>query len=121
MGEDGSLALEGTACLGEPKDLTTVGAQISKIKPVKDPLLIMEGVEKTVGRKGQKVPVCITDWNMDLKNLGHGTFPYTLGEKLQIITENHAWFQEGDVSSPWGRPIVPPCVMHALMYPQMAP
>ena len=54
---------------------------------------------------------------MNLKELGHGTFPYTLQEKLAIVTEPHEWFKP-DGASPWGRPILPPETIHSIMFPQ---
>lgn len=117
--KDGSLALEGTASLGDAPG-SMVASQIAKVKPPKEELIIMKGVE--VGQRSGRVKVCIRDWDMDLRKLGHGTFPYTVREKLAIITEPHPWFTEtGGKTSPWGRAVVPPCVMHAAMYPQRLP
>ncbi len=36
------------------------------------------------------------------------SYPFSLAEKLQRITEPHPWYTaEGAASSPWGRPVVP--------------
>ena len=43
-------------------------------------------------------------------------FPFSLSEKLEIITEWHPWFSKeyGD-NSPWGRPVLPPECLNAIM------
>jgi len=75
-----------------------------------------------VGDRSPRVPVCVRDWDMSLAELGHGTFPYPLRDKLKIITEPHAWFtEEGGAGSPWGRAVLPPETMHSLMFPQRLP
>mmetsp|Transcript_13313 Transcript_13313/g.27681 ORF Transcript_13313/g.27681 Transcript_13313/m.27681 type:complete len:229 (+) Transcript_13313:2-688(+) len=117
--KDGSVALEGTASLGAAPG-SMASSQISKVKPPKEELLILKGME--VGQRSGRVKVCVRDWDMDLRKLGHGTFPYSVREKLAVITEPHPWFtEEGGSPSPWGRAIVPPCVMHGVMYPQRLP
>merc|ERR1712196_374075 len=43
-------------------------------------------------------------------------FPFTLQEKLDCITEFHPWFsKEAGSASPWGRAILPPECLNAVM------
>eukprot|EP00747_Dinoflagellata_sp_TGD_P170302 gnl/TRDRNA2_/TRDRNA2_201523_c0_seq1.p1 gnl/TRDRNA2_/TRDRNA2_201523_c0~~gnl/TRDRNA2_/TRDRNA2_201523_c0_seq1.p1 ORF type:complete len:321 (+),score=59.47 gnl/TRDRNA2_/TRDRNA2_201523_c0_seq1:44-1006(+) len=117
--EDGSLALEGTASLGHVPG-STVSQQLSKVTAPRDELIIMKGIK--IGDRSPRVKVSVRDWDMNLRELGHGTFPYTMREKLKVITEPHLWFtEEGGAKSPWGSAILPPENIHSVMYPQGLP
>jgi len=110
--KDGRVVLEGTASVGlKPSDTTSrVSTQLAAIKPTKDRLLF---VRMPIGTRSLgKVPMSI-DWVGDVHpNL----FPFTLKRKLEIITEDHPWFhQDSGKNSPWGRPVLPPECLNAIM------
>lgn len=109
---DGRVVLEGTASVGlKPSEMTTeVGSRLASIKPVKTPLLFER---RPVGEKSlTKEPMSI-EWEGPVHP---HTFPFTLNRKLEIITEYHPWFsQDLGKGSPWGRPILPPECLNAMM------
>jgi hypothetical protein len=118
--EDGTVALEGTACLGRERPGMQISQQLAKSKPLNDKLLILELL--AVGQKSKRLPVCIKDYDMNLTELGHDTFPYTLRSKLKIITEKHDWFNEDTGhTSPWQAATFPPETIVAAMSPQGLP
>lgn len=83
---------------------------MASIKPVKGSLIF---VRDPVGAKClNRVPMYI-DWAGPVHP---ALFPFTLKEKLECITENHPWFtQEEGPASPWGRSILPPECLNAVM------
>jgi len=109
---DGRVVFEGTASVGlKPSDMTTkVQQQIAAIKPVKKPLLFER---KPLGTTSLKREPMAVEWEGPV----HPTaFPFTLEKKLEIITEYHPWFaKESGKDSPWGRPVLPPECLNAVM------
>lgn len=108
---DGRVVLEGTASvglkLGEMK--TMAQSKIESIKPVKGSLLF---VRHPVGTKTTNVETARIDFNSEVGPL----FPFTLNQKLEIITEFHPWFtEEGGQLSPWGRAVLPPEALNQIM------
>jgi len=98
---DGRVVLEGTASCGLKKGQETTEAdkRMQQIKPVKGKLVwnVLD-----LGSKSSTAPVRI-----DFGKIIDGLFPFTVEDKLEIITEYSPWYaKEFGVTSPWGRPIV---------------
>eukprot|EP00927_Polykrikos_kofoidii_P052230 TRINITY_DN46004_c0_g1_i1.p1 TRINITY_DN46004_c0_g1~~TRINITY_DN46004_c0_g1_i1.p1 ORF type:complete len:339 (-),score=62.17 TRINITY_DN46004_c0_g1_i1:111-1127(-) len=115
---DGRVVLEGTASVGlKPGEMTTMAQKkVSATKPVKGNLLF---VRQPIGAKTlSKVPMSIGFGGM----VHPALFPFTLKQKLECITEFHPWFtEEAGAQSPWGRTILPPECLNAIMLGGHAP
>ena len=125
--EDGELVLQGTASCGERRaedGPSMVEQRLAKVVAPPNPqhLRILRGMVAGDVTTPEPIEVCVRDLDMDLRELGHGTFPYPMREKLKIITEPHPWFEgeEADEPRPWDdrRPILPPESAHSILYPQ---
>lgn len=109
---DGRVVLEGTASMGlKPGQMETmVNKKMASNKPITGSLLFQR---HPVGTKSvNKVPMKI-----DFEGPVHpATFPFTVKQKLECITEFHPWFsQEAGSQSPWGRPVLAPEMLNAIM------
>ncbi|HEX2316120.1 MAG TPA: hypothetical protein VHJ17_20430 [Thermomonospora sp.] len=93
---DGTTVLKGTATLGAGP--TELGERLARFRTIDDPV-IFEGW--TPGRRGSGTETLRMDFDTHLGDL----YPFTLGRKLEAITEPSPWYTTGD--NPWGRPIVP--------------
>ena len=86
---DGTEILRGTASVGDAGE-TALERRLGELKPLADPVILSDL------KVGMKMDV---DQNMgDL-------YPFSLREKLNVITEPSLYYSQGD--NPWGRPIVP--------------
>ena len=98
--KDGTPVLEGSATLGPEHPETTLEARRKQLKTPKK-LIILRDVEV-----GYRSPSGTVKMDFD-QNLG-ALYPFTLLDKLEVITERSAWCTpEGGPQSPWGRAIVP--------------
>ena len=98
--EDGTPVLEGSATLGPDHPETTLEARRKQLK-TPEKLIILRDVEV-----GYRSPSGTVKMDFD-QNLG-ALYPFTLLDKLEVITERSAWCTpEGGPQSPWGRAIVP--------------
>jgi hypothetical protein len=92
---DGTPVLEASASLGPSE--TLLEARVAALRPP-DRLVIL--ADLAVGMKGaedERVRMA-ADQHMG------ALYPFSLDEKLAVITEPSAWYAG---SSPWGRPIIP--------------
>lgn len=116
---DGRVVLQGTASVGARSTVfataaaahppTMAARKIAGIKPVVGELLF---VRAPVGTKSTNVETARIDFDREIGPL----FPFTLNQKLKIITEYHPWFsEEQGWSSPWGKAILPPEALNAIM------
>lgn len=108
---DGRVVLEGTASVGlGPGDMVTMAnSKQVTIKPFEGALVF---IREDVGTKSLNVETARIDFD---KVIGP-FFPFTLQDKLDCITEWHPWFsKEAGNGSPWGRPILPPECLNAIM------
>lgn len=98
--KDGTLVLEGSATLGPDHPETELDARRKRLRPP-EKLIIMRDVKVGLRNPPHKV-------KMDFdQNLG-ALYPFTLADKLAVITERSDWCTpEGGRNSPWGRAIVP--------------
>jgi hypothetical protein len=98
--KDGTPVLAGTASIGSDHDPTELEARMARLRPF-DQLVILRDLQ--VGQKGAAEERVIMEYDQHLGAM----YPFTLNEKLAVITEDSPWHRaEGD-ASPWGRPIIP--------------
>src|ERR1700692_5046397 len=94
---DGTEILRGTGSVGQDGAETALHQRLGELQPLAD-LVILHDLK--VGMKtGRQIVKMDFDQNMgDL-------YPFSLRDKLKVITEPSSYYAEGD--NPWGRPIVP--------------
>jgi hypothetical protein len=94
---DGTPVLEASASLGPGPTLLE-----ERLAALRSPerLVILEDLK--VGMKGAEDERVRMDMNQQMGAL----YPFSLAQKLAVITEPSTWYDEGAVS-PWGRPIIP--------------
>jgi hypothetical protein len=96
---DGTPVLTGTASLGPDYGETEIERRLARLRP-SDQLVILSDLK--VGQQGAANP---EDVVMDFdQNMGH-MYPFSLNEKLAVITERHPYYTSTD--NPWGKPIIP--------------
>ena len=100
---DGTPVLTGTASVGAgPHPPSEISQRIAKLRP---PQQLVINRDLRVGQQGAGNPEPV--------RMAHGQhmgphYPFSLADKLQVITEPCAWYTpEGGASSPWGRAIIP--------------
>ncbi len=97
--EDGTPVLEASASLGPDDGETLLEERMRALRPPSR-LVILEDLR--VGMTGaQDEPV-----RMDADQHMGALYPFSLTQKLAVITENSPWYSDGS-ASPWGRAIIP--------------
>lgn len=94
---DGARVLEASASLGEGP--TLLNERMGNLRPP-GPLVILEDLH--VGMKGAKEERVRMGAHQHMGAL----YPFSLADKLAVITEPSAWYAD-DRASPWGRAIIP--------------
>lgn len=103
---DGTPVQEARATLGPDCGPTFLDERMSKLSPP-GRLVILEHMKiGMTGRRDERVSM-----SQD-RPLG-GLYPFSLSEKLAVITENSPWYSDPKVS-PWGRNIIPMEMVSAL-------
>ena len=97
--KDGTPVLTGTASAGTDRDATELEQRLKRLRPAGD-LIILRDVK--VGDRGAELEQVKMDFDQHLGAM----YPFTLREKLAVITENSPWHAENN-DSPWDRPIIP--------------
>ena len=98
--EDGTEILRGTASVGVSNPPSALEQRISQLEPP-EKLVILRDVRVGMRTARQRVRMGFDQHMGDL-------YPFTLADKLKVITENSPWYTaDGATSSPWGRPIIP--------------
>lgn len=95
--EDGTQVQEASASLGDGQSL--LEQRLQTLRPAGN-LVILEDIE--VGMTGKQDEVVRMDPDQHMGNL----YPFSLNQKLKVITESSPWYTDPS-SSPWGRAIVP--------------
>jgi hypothetical protein len=96
---DGTPVLEASASLGPDAGPTLLERRMAELR-APEKLLILEDLK--LGMTGAvDEPV-----RMDPDQHMGALYPFSLNQKLAVITENSAWYSDA-AASPWGRPIVP--------------
>ncbi|MGA9794227.1 MAG: hypothetical protein WBQ17_01710 [Rhizomicrobium sp.] len=103
---DGTPVQEASATLGPEHGRTLLEERMAKLSPP-DRLVILEHLKVGMtGRRDEHVSM-----SQD-RQLG-GLYPFSLNEKLAVITENSPWYSD-PTASPWGRAIIPMEMISAL-------
>ena len=98
--EDGLEILRGTASIGAANPPSALEQRIAELAPP-DKLVILRDVR--VGMKTKRIAV-----RMDHDQHMGALYPFSLADKLRVITEPSPWYAaDGAVSSPWRRAIIP--------------
>jgi hypothetical protein len=95
---DGTVVLSGTACVGHGTGESAVSAKRAAARPITDPR-ILAGTSVGMRTRRRTVSLPFTQRMGDL-------YPFSLEEKLRVITEPSSWYLPGALS-PWGRPVMP--------------
>lgn len=94
---DGTEVLRGTASVGGGPP-TALDQRLTELKPLADPVILRD---VKVGMKTARQRV-----RMDVdQNMGD-LYPFSLADKLKVITEPSPWYRAG-AENPWGRPVIP--------------
>ena len=96
---DGTPVLEGSASIGPDHGQTLLEQRLAQMRPP-GPLVILE--ELKVGMAGAADERVRMDPDQHMGLL----YPFTLNQKLAVITESSPWYSDAK-ASPWGRPIIP--------------
>jgi len=99
---DGTEVLRGTASVGDDKIATALEQRLAELKPLADPVILRD---LKVGMKTERQTV-----RMGFDQYMGDLYPFSLADKLKVITEPSAWYRIGFGSgseNPWGRPIIP--------------
>ena len=106
---DGTPVLVGSASIGEPTQPHELEQRMAKLRP---PTGLVINRDLKVGQRGA-VPETI---RMGFDQHMGDHYPFTLADKLAVITEPCAWYTpEGGATSPWGRPIIPTEMISVLL------
>jgi hypothetical protein len=98
--EDGTEILRGTAAIGDHNPPSALERRLSELSAPEKPVILRD---VHVGMRTPRIPV-----HMDAdQNMG-ALYPFSLTQKLAVITEPSAWYTaDGAAGSPWRRAIIP--------------
>ncbi|MES2895450.1 MAG: hypothetical protein V4759_05420 [Pseudomonadota bacterium] len=96
---DGTPVLEASASLGATGGPTLLDTRMAALRPP-GRLLILEDLK--VGMTGAREERVRMDTDQNMGAL----YPFSLNQKLAVITEASPWYSEA-AASPWGRTIIP--------------
>ena len=94
---DGTEILRGTASVGGDGSQTALSQRLKELKPLTDPVILKDI------KPGMKTARQTIRMDAD-QNMGD-LYPFSLNDKLKVITELSAYYAGGD--NPWDRAIVP--------------
>lgn len=97
--EDGTPVLEASASIGPDHGTTLLEERMKALRPP-ERLVILRDLKP--GMKGAEDEIVRMDPDQHMGAL----YPFTLRQKLAVITENSFWYSDA-ASSPWGRAIIP--------------
>lgn len=96
---DGTPVLTGTASVGPDYGDTEISQRIARLRPAEQLVILSE---LTVGQKGAGNPEhAIMDFDQRMGDL----YPFTLNQKLAVITEPHPYYRSEQ--SRWTKPVIP--------------
>jgi hypothetical protein len=96
---DGVPVLEASASIGPEHGQTLLEERMAQLRPP-GRLLILEDLKVGMtGRAEERV-------RMDPDQFMGALYPFTLNQKLEVITETSPWYVD-PASSPWGRAVIP--------------
>jgi len=94
---DGTEILRGTASVGGDGTETALHRRLGELKPLADPVIL---ADLKVGMKTARQTVKM-DFDQNMGDL----YPFSLADKLKVITEPSAYYSQE--LNPWGRAIIP--------------
>lgn len=99
---DGTPVLTGTVSVGAvPAGAHEIEQRIARLRP---PAGLVINRDLRVGQRGAAPETVTMDFDQHLGQY----YPFTLADKLKVITEPSPWYTpEGGAGSPWGRAIIP--------------
>ena len=97
--KDGTPVLTGTASISAD-DESELDSRMARLR-TSDQLIILR--DMNVGDKGVDDEIVSMDFDQHLGK----SYPFTLNDKLEAITENTSWHTATGDDNPWGRPIIP--------------
>jgi hypothetical protein len=96
---DGTEILRGTVSVGSDGVATALDQRLTELKPLADPVILHD---VKVGMKTGRQTVRM---GFD-QNMGE-LYPFSLNDKLKVITEPSSYYRREETDNPWGRPIIP--------------
>jgi hypothetical protein len=107
---DGTPVLTGTASIGPNHPPSELDLRIQKLRPPEQLVILSDVTVGMVINEDEPVTMGFDQHMGDM-------YPFTLNDKLKVITEPCPWYtQEGGNSSPWGKPIIPLEMISVLIY-----
>lgn len=97
--EDGTPVLEASASLGPNHGETLLEARMKKLRPPENLIILQDMKVGMTGTGDEKVTMGPDQHMGDL-------YPFSLADKLRVITEPDVIYSDANVS-PWGRPVIP--------------
>ena len=97
--EDGTPVLEASASLGPDHGETLLEERMKKLRPASDLVILADLKVGMTGRENEIVSMGPDQHMGDL-------YPFSLAEKLKVITETHPMYSDAQ-ASPWGKPVIP--------------
>ena len=98
---DGTEVLTGTASIGQSPPESELERRVRTLPPAGELVIL---ADLRVGTKGKVIEHVRMDHQVAMGAL----YPFSLRDKLAVITEPSPWYTEGaGASSPWGRAVVP--------------
>jgi hypothetical protein len=98
--EDGTEILRGTASIGNDHPPTALDQRLTELKAPEQRVILRD---VNVGMRSPRIPV-----RMDATQHMGALYPFSLADKLKVITENSPWYAtQTAASSPWGRAVIP--------------
>jgi hypothetical protein len=97
---DGTEVLRGSASVGTDAPASALDIRLTELKPLTDAVILRDI------KVGMTTAPQIVRMDFD-QNMGE-LYPFSLAQKLKVITEPSTYYAPGSVgASPWGRPIIP--------------
>ena len=97
---DGTEVLRGTASVGDAGPPSALYQRLTELKPLADPVILRD---VKPGMKTERQTV-----RMDFDQSMGELYPFSLRDKLKVITEPSAFYRNDAASdNPWGRPVIP--------------
>ncbi|PZA13563.1 hypothetical protein DNX69_04170 [Rhodopseudomonas palustris] len=95
---DGTEVLRGTVSVGHDAPASALDVRLGELKPLADPVILRD-VSVGMTTKTQAA-------QMDHEQIMGELYPFSLAQKLEVITEPSPYYRPGG-GAPWGKPIIP--------------
>lgn len=98
--DDGTEILRGTASIGEGNAPSALAQRLTELAPLEKAVILRD---IKVGMRTRRIAV-----RMDMNQKMGDLYPFSLADKLKVITEPSPWYTEtGAQTAPWKRPAIP--------------